>query len=86
MRSRNALQGASITNIKHKAMKTIKKRFSTLELVEYRMSNSTRIVYFDTLEEATQFAFEQKRLHPRSKKITGYVFDSVEKKSIRVAF
>lgn len=66
-------------------MKTIK-RFSTLELVEYRKSNSTRTVYFDTLEEATQFAFEQKRLHPRSKKITGYVFDHSERKQMRVAF
>lgn len=67
-------------------MRTITKRFSTLELVVYRMSNFTKTVYFDTLEEATQFAFEQKRLHPRSKKITGYVYDHFEKKSIRVAF
>lgn len=65
-------------------MKTITKRFSTLELVVYRISNSTRIVYFDTLEEATSEAVGQKRLHPRSKKITGYVYDHVEKKSIRV--
>lgn len=67
-------------------MKTIEKRFSTLELVTYRMSNSTKKVYFDTIEEATEKALEQKRLHPRSKKITGYVFDSLERKSIRVAF
>lgn len=67
-------------------MKAIKKQFSTLELVEYRLSNSTRIVYFDTLEEATTFALVQKRLHPRTKKLNGYVKDNVSNKSIQVAF
>ena len=67
-------------------MKTITKRFSTRELVVYRISNAVRTVYFDTIEEATAKAVEQKMLHPRSKKITGYIYDHVEKKSIRVAF
>ena len=67
-------------------MKTITKRFSTSELAVYSRSNAVKTVYFDTIEEATEKAFEQKRLHPRSKKITGYVYDHAEKKSIRVAF
>ena len=67
-------------------MKTTKKRFSTLELVTYRMSNSTKVVSFDTIEEATEKAFEQKRLHPRTKKLSGCVYDSETKMSTRVAF
>jgi len=67
-------------------MKTTKKRFSTLELVTYRMSNSTKIVSFDTIEEAREKALEQKRLHPRSKKISGCVYDAETKISTRVAF
>jgi len=67
-------------------MKTTKKRFSTLELVTYRMSNSTKVVSFDTIEEATEKALEQKRLHPRSKKISGCVTDNETKMSTRVAF
>ena len=67
-------------------MKTQKKRFSTLELVTYRLSNSTRLVYFDTLEEATKFAFQQKIAHPRSKKINGCVTDHETGSIIKVAF
>ena len=32
-------------------MKAIEKRFRTLELVTYRLSNSTKVVYFDTKKE-----------------------------------
>ncbi len=67
-------------------MKTAKKRFRTLELVTYRMSNSTKVVYFDTIEEATEKALEQKRLHPRSKKLSGCVYDSETNIFTRVAF
>jgi len=62
------------------------KRFSTLELRVYRISNSTRCVYFDTFEEADAFAVEQKRLHPRTKKLNGCVFDRETGKGIKVAF
>lgn len=57
-------------------MKTLVKRFSTLELVTYRLSNTTRIVYFDTEKEAKEFAQNQKKLHPRSKKINGFVSEN----------
>jgi len=67
-------------------MKTAPKRFSTLELVTYRLSNSTRVVYFDTLQEAADFAFSQKNKHPRSKKLSGCVTDNEKKISTRVAF
>ena len=66
-------------------MKTTEKRFTTLELVTYRLSNSTKKVSFDTFEEAKKFAIEQRKLHPRTKKLTGRVFDSIEKKFIIVA-
>lgn len=65
-------------------MKT--KRFSTLELRVYRISNSTRRVYFDTFEEAAAFAVEQKRLHPRTRKLNGCVTDHETGKFINVAF
>jgi hypothetical protein len=67
-------------------MKSKTKRFSTKELVTYRLSNSTKLVYFDTIEEAIEKAFEQKRLHPRSKKITGYIYDNETKVSTQVSF
>ncbi len=67
-------------------MKAAVKRFSTLELVTYRMSNSTRVVYFDTLNDATYFAVCQKNKHPRSKKLSGCVTDNETKISTRVAF
>lgn len=65
---------------------TKSKRFSTLELVTYRLSNRTKVVYFDTLEEATEFAKNQKQLHPRSKKLNGTVWDAQEKMTIKVAY
>jgi regulator of replication initiation timing len=55
------------------------KRFRTLELVSYRKSNTTKWVYFDTEKEARDFAAEQKKIHPRSKKLSGLVFDSPSK-------
>jgi hypothetical protein len=64
-------------------MKT--KRFSTLELRVYRLSNSVRTVYFDTLEEATSFAFAQRHAHPRSRKLNGLVIDNVNGNRINVA-
>lgn len=65
-------------------MKATVKRFSTLELVTYRLSNTTKTVYFDTLEEAIEFATKQKELHPRTKKLNGTVWDSQEKKTHRI--
>ena len=67
---------------KTKTMKAIEKRFRTLELVTYRLSNSTKVVYFDTEKEAVDFAKKQRELHPRTKKLTGTVWDSQEKKTI----
>ena len=67
---------------KNRTMKTIEKRFRTLELATYRMSNSTKVAYFDTEKEAVDFAKKQKELHPRTKKLTGTVCDSQEKKTI----
>ena len=67
-------------------MKAEVKRFRTLELVTYRLSNNTKVVYFDTLQEAVNFAKEQKQLHPRTKKLSGLVFDSVEKTSINALY
>lgn len=67
---------------KNKSMKTIEKRFRTLELINYRMSNSTKVAHFDTEKEAVDFAKKQKELHPRTKKLTGTVWDSQEKRTI----
>lgn len=65
-------------------MKTTEKRFQTTVIVTYSRSNTTRKVSFDTFEEAKAVVEEQKQKHPRSKKFNGYVFDSVEKKSILI--
>jgi hypothetical protein len=64
----------------------MKKRFSTLELVTYRLSNTTRLVYFDTFEEASNFAQNQRFAHPRTRKLNGFVFDSETKESKKVAY
>ena len=61
-----------------------RKRFATAELVVYRKSNTTRTVYFDTLEEALTFAREQKKAHPRTKKLIGLVYDHLENKFHRI--
>lgn len=60
------------------------KRFQTTVIVTYSRSNTTRNVSFDTFEEAKSVVEEQRQKHPRSKKFNGYVFDSVEKKSILI--
>ena len=60
------------------------KRFQTTVIVTYRKSNATKRVSFDTFEEAAEVVKEQREKHPRSKKFNGYVFDSVERKSILV--
>lgn len=59
------------------------KRFTTTEVVTYRLSNSTRLVSFDTLEEAKTHLEKEKQLHPRSKKVSKSVYDTQEKKFIR---
>jgi predicted DNA-binding WGR domain protein len=60
------------------------KRFQTTVIVTYSRSNTTRRVSFDTFDEAKAVVEEQRKKHPRSKKFNGYVFDSVEKKSILI--
>ena len=54
-------------------MTTTSKNYSTLELISYRLSNRAKLVYFETKEEAIEFAKEQRKLHPRSKKLNGTV-------------
>ena len=63
-------------------MKT--KRFQTSVIITYSRSNTTKKVSFDTFEEAAKVVKEQREKHPRSKKFNGYVFDSVERRSILV--
>ncbi len=63
-------------------MKATEKRFRATELISYSKSNTVRCVSFDTLEEASTFQLDQKKLHPRSKKITPTVWDSVDRKTI----
>lgn len=63
-------------------MKT-SKRFTASEIVTYRLSNSTRQISFDTIEEAQAHVEKERELHPRSKKFNRMVFDTVEKKWYR---
>jgi hypothetical protein len=58
---------------------TTQKRFSTTAIVTYRLSSSTKVVSFDTLEEAIQLVKNEKSLHPRSKKFNPTILDSVTK-------
>ncbi len=60
------------------------KRFQTSVIVTYSRSNTIKKVSFDTFEEASKVVKEQREKHPRSKKFNGYVFDSVERRSILV--
>lgn len=60
------------------------KRFQTTKIVVYNRSNIIRKVSFDTFTEAKALVEEQRKKHPRSKKVNRYVFDSVEKKSILI--
>lgn len=57
------------------------KRFTTSEIVTYRLSNSTKLVSFDTIEEAKAHVEKERELHPRSKKFNPRVIDTVERKS-----
>ena len=58
------------------------KRFTATEIVTYRLSNSTKVVSFDTLEEAVAHVKKERELHPRSKKFNPNIFDTVEKKTV----
>ena len=62
-------------------MKATVKRFTTTAIKNYRLSNTTHAVSFDTIEEAKQHVSEQRQLHPRSKKFNPIVIDTVEKKT-----
>lgn len=55
-------------------MKAIKK-FIASEIVEYRKSNSTKQVSFDTLEEAINHVKKERELHPRSKKFDPIIIE-----------
>jgi len=62
-------------------MKATAKRFTCSEIVVYRMSNTTKIVSFDTIEEAAEHVKKQRDLHPRSKKFNAQISDTVDRKS-----
>lgn len=62
-------------------MKTTK-RFTASEIVTYRLSNSTRVVSFDTLEEAIAHVKKERDLHPRSKKFNPLITDNETKTRI----
>ena len=66
-----------INQLKNTIMKNAALRFRTLEVVSYRKSNTTREVSFNTLEEALDFARDQRAKHPRTNKLHGVVRDSV---------
>lgn len=57
------------------------KRFTTSEIVTYRLSNTVKKVSFDTIEEAQAHVKKERELHPRSKKFNAIVIDTVERKS-----
>lgn len=59
------------------------KRYTTTEIVNYRKSNTTKQVSFDTLEEAQCHVEKERELHPRSKKFNQIVVDTVERKTYR---
>ena len=62
-------------------MKT-NKRFSATEITTYRLSNSTKNVSFDTLEEAIAHVKKERELHPRSKKFNPFITDNEMKTRI----
>ena len=62
-------------------MKATAKRFTASEIVVYRMSNSTKKVSFDTLQEAASHVKKQRDLHPRSKKFNAQILDTLENKT-----
>ncbi len=59
------------------------KRFTASEIVTYRISNSTKQVSFDTLEEAQNHVEKERIAHPRSKKFNAYVIDTTDRKTYR---
>lgn len=58
------------------------KRFQTTGIKNYRLSNSTYQISFDTIEEAKSFIEKEKEEHPRSKKFNAYIFDTKDKRFI----
>jgi len=52
------------------------KRFTTTAIVTYGKSNSTKVVSFDTLDEAIAHVRNEKKSHQRSKKFNGMVKDT----------
>ena len=53
------------------------KRFRTTIIKTYRLSNTTSVVSFDTLEEAIKHVKNERELHPRSKKFNKFIIDTV---------
>ena len=64
-------------------MKATVKRFTTTAIKNYRLSNTTYAVSFDTIEEARQHVEKEREMHPRSKKFNPIVTDTLEKKNYR---
>jgi hypothetical protein len=58
------------------------KRFTASEIVTYRLSNSTKAVSFDTIEEAIAHVKNQREMHPRSRKFDPIIIDTIENKRI----
>ena len=56
------------------------KRFTAIEIVTYRLSNTTKVVSFDTLEQAIEHVTKQRELHPRSNKFNPCIKDTEENK------
>ena len=67
-------------------MKNSVKRFTSTEIVTYRLSNSIKSVSFDTLEEAKKHVEKEMQLHPRSKKLNRKIVDTVEGKTHQFLF
>lgn len=59
------------------------KRFTTTEIVKYRLSYTTRQVSYDLLEDAKNHVELERESHPRSKKFNPYVIDTLERKSYK---
>ena len=59
------------------------KRFSVSEIVTYRLSNSTKQVSIDTIDEAKNHIENERILHPRSKKFSSKIYDNQDKKVVQ---
>ena len=59
------------------------KRFTASEIVTYRLSNSTKLVSFDTKKEAKKHIENERESHPRSKKFSDIVIDTKTGKRFR---